>query len=111
MFEKLASNNQMLMGIGVWIFIFVVFYFLLIRPQKKREQKLRDMRNSIEKGDTVVTIGGIVARVARVEKDTVVLEVGANRTKMPFEKWAIGRVSEKAPKSTEEVVEVEDKLD
>ncbi len=47
------------------------------------------MRDSINVGDKVVTIGGLCATVAKVEEERVVLEVGPNRTKMPFEKWAI----------------------
>ena len=50
-------QNQMIMGIGIWVLIFVIFYFLLIRPQKKRDNQLKEMRNSIERGDTVVTVG------------------------------------------------------
>nr|WP_314277398.1 preprotein translocase subunit YajC [uncultured Peptostreptococcus sp.] len=103
-------QSQMIMGIGIWILIFVIFYFILIRPQKQKEKKLSEMRNSIEKGDTVVTVGGIIAMVARVEEDRVVLELGPNRTKVPFEKWAIGRVIEKAAKD-EKAAEVEEKLE
>ena len=55
-------QNQMIMGIGIWILIFVIFYFILIRPQKQKEKKLNEMRNSIEKGDTVITVGGIIAK-------------------------------------------------
>lgn len=104
------GQNQMIMAIGIWILVFVVFYFILVRPQKKKDQKLKEMRNSIEKGDTVVTIGGIIAKVAKVEEDRIILELGPNRTKVPFEKWAIGRVTEKVEKD-EDVIEVEDKLD
>ena len=102
-------KNQVIMSIGLWIVIFVAFYFILIRPQKKKDQKLREMRDSIEKGDTVVTIGGIIAKVTRVEEDKIILELGPNRTKVPFEKWAIGRVVEKVSK--DEVVEVEEKIE
>ena len=103
-------KQQMLMSAGLWILVFGVFYFVLIRPQKKKDQKLREMRNSIEKGDTVVTISGVIAKVAKVEEDKVVLDIGPSRTKVPFEKWAIGRVVEKANKD-EEVEEVEEKIE
>ncbi|MGL5694287.1 MAG: preprotein translocase subunit YajC, partial [Peptostreptococcaceae bacterium] len=75
--------------------IFAVFYFLFIKPQKKKEKALKDMRESVTVGDKVTTIGGIVANVAKVEEDVVVLELGPNRTKVPFEKWAIGTVHAK----------------
>ena len=51
------------------------------------------MRNNLNVGDKVTTIGGIVANVAKVEEDVVILEIGPNRTKVPFEKWAIGTVT------------------
>ncbi|MGL5329551.1 MAG: preprotein translocase subunit YajC [Peptostreptococcaceae bacterium] len=75
--------------------IFAVFYFLFIKPQKKKEKALKDMRESVSVGDKVTTIGGIVANVAKVEEDVVILELGPNRTKVPFEKWAIGTVHTK----------------
>ena len=53
------------------------------------------MRNNLNVGDKVTTIGGIIANVAKVEEDSVVLEIGPNRTKVPFEKWAIGTVESK----------------
>lgn len=75
--------------------IFAVFYFLFIRPQKKKENALKEMRNNLNVGDKVTTIGGIIANVAKVEEDSVILEIGPNRTKVPFEKWAIGTVESK----------------
>ena len=103
-------TQQLIMSLVLWVVVFAVFYFVLIRPQKKKDQKLKEMRNSIEKGDTVVTIGGVIAKVAKVEEDRIVLDLGPSRTKVPFEKWAIGRVVEKA--SSEEVsTDAEEKIE
>lgn len=88
-------QQQMIMGIVMWVAVFAVFYFLLIRPQKKKDKQLKDMRESLKVGDKVTTIGGIIANVAKVEEDCVVLELGPNRTKVPFEKWAIGTIEAK----------------
>ena len=88
-------TQQLIMSLVLWVVVFAVFYFLLIRPQKKKDKDLKQMRDSINVGDKVVTIGGLCATVAKVEEERVVLEVGPNRTKMPFEKWAIGTVTEK----------------
>ena len=88
-------TQQLIMSLVLWVVVFAVFYFLLIRPQKKKDKELKQMRDSINVGDKVVTIGGLCATVAKVEEERVVLEVGPNRTKMPFEKWAIGTVTEK----------------
>lgn len=90
-----AKTQQMIMGIVMWVVVFAVFYFLLIRPQKKKDKKLKEMRSAIAAGDKVTTIGGMIATVAKVEEDSVVLELGPNRTKVPFEKWAIGTIESK----------------
>ena len=93
-----AQTQQMIMGIVMWIAVFAVFYFLLIRPQKKKDKQLKEMRESLNVGDKVTTIGGIIANVAKVEENCVILEIGPNRTKVPFEKWAIGNVEPKSSK-------------
>ena len=91
----MGTTQQMIMGLVMWVAVFAVFYFLLIRPQKKKEKQLKEMRETLAPGDKVTTIGGIIANVAKVEEDFIVLELGPNRTKVPFEKWAIGTVEAK----------------
>ena len=89
------QTQQMIMGLLMWVVVFGVFYFLLIRPQKKKDKELKEMRENLNVGDNVTTIGGIIAHVAKVEENAVILEIGPNRTKVPFEKWAIGKVESK----------------
>ena len=91
------QTQQMIMGLLMWVVVFGVFYFLLIRPQKKKDKELKEMRENLNVGDKVTTIGGIIAHVAKVEENAVILEIGPNRTKVPFEKWAIGKVESKEP--------------
>lgn len=67
-----------LMGIAPLIILFVVFYFLLIRPQQKRAKEHKQMMSEIQKGDTIVTNGGIHGRVVSVNEDTVSVEVADN---------------------------------
>lgn len=90
-----AQTQQMIMGLLMWVVVFGVFYFLLIKPQKKKDKQLKEMRENLKVGDKVTTIGGIIAHVAKVEENAVILEIGPNRTKVPFEKWAIGAVQSK----------------
>lgn len=90
-----GQTQQIIMAIVMWVVVFGVFYFLFIKPQKKKEKQLKEMRESLSVGDKVVTIGGIIANVAKVEEDCVILELGPNRNKVPFEKWAIGTVESK----------------
>ena len=89
------QTQQMIMGLLMWVVVFGVFFFLLIRPQKKKDKELKEMRENLNVGDKVTTIGGIIAHVAKVEENAVILEIGPNRTKVPFEKWAIGKVESK----------------
>lgn len=89
------QTQQMIMGLLMWVVVFGVFYFLLIRPQKKKDKELKEMRENLNVGDKVTTIGGIIAHVAKVEENAVILEIGPNRTKVPFEKWAVGKVESK----------------
>ena len=68
----------------------LIFYFLIYRPQKKRRQQEETLRASIEVGDEIVTIGGICGRVVSIkEDDIIVIETGADRTKLKMKNWSI----------------------
>ena len=82
-----AETTSMLVTFVPLIGMVVLLYFFMIRPQK--EKQAADMRNSIEVGDGITTIGGIVGRVASIKEDTFVLETGSDRVKMRFKRWAI----------------------
>lgn len=74
----------------VWLVIMVaLFYFMLIRPQKKKEKADRQLRASLQAGDTIVTIGGFTGRVLSVKDDEVTFETGAAKTRLTVKKWAI----------------------
>ncbi|MCL1823320.1 MAG: preprotein translocase subunit YajC [Oscillospiraceae bacterium] len=59
-----------------------VFYFLLIRPERKRSKKAKDMRDNLQIADEVVTVGGIIGRVLSIKDDTVLIETGGDRTRI-----------------------------
>ncbi|KXB67462.1 preprotein translocase, YajC subunit [Parvimonas sp. KA00067] len=82
-----------------------IAYFLLIKPQKKRQKAMMDMRESLKKGDDVVTIGGIKGTVVNVTDTDVVIETSSDRTKMEFVKSAIHSIVSKSEESSEEVEE------
>ena len=65
-----------------FVVVLAVMYFMLISPQKKREKKLTDMRNSLEIGDGVVTAGGIVGRIISIKEDTVVIETASSKIRL-----------------------------
>ena len=70
----------------------VMLYFMIYRPQKKQEKKDAAMRSSLEIGDQVTTIGGVIGRVVAIKDDTFVLETGADRVKIRFRRSAISSV-------------------
>lgn len=70
-----------LAGIIPLILMVVVFYFILIRPQKKKEKKLREMINALKVGDEVASIGGIHGKIVRVKDELFILETGVGTTK------------------------------
>ncbi|NBI06938.1 preprotein translocase subunit YajC [Senegalia massiliensis] len=72
------------------IALLVIFYFLLIRPQQKKDKKIREMRSNLSVGDQIITIGGIVGKVTKIKEDDITIEVGADKTKFDVKKWAIG---------------------
>ncbi len=84
MFEKLAyaapaatpQGPSLLVNLFPFVFMLLIFYFLLIRPQQKRQQELKKLVDNLKKGDRVVTAGGMIGTVVGVQNDYVVLKVG-----------------------------------
>ncbi len=75
--------------IGLIVVLFVIMYFVMIRPQRKRQKEEAQMRNNLRVGDEITTIGGICGRVLQLKEDSIVIETGADRSKMTIKKWAI----------------------
>ena len=71
------------------LLVVVAMYFILIRPQKKREKETQKMRNNVQVGDEITTSGGIIGRVVSLREDTVVIETGSDRSKIRIKRWAI----------------------
>ena len=74
----------------------VVFYFFIIRPQKKQEKEANDMRNNLTVGDEITTIGGIIGKVVSIKDETCVIETTKDRTHIRILRSAISRVDVKA---------------
>lgn len=73
-----ASQTDMLTSFLPMIAIFVVFYFLLIRPQQKRAREARELLSALEKGNEVVTSGGMVGKIAKLSDQYVTIEIAPN---------------------------------
>ncbi len=74
----------------------IVFYFFLLRPQRKKDKAVKDMLDALKTGDRVCTIGGIYGTVDRIKDDTVTLLVGPEKTKLIMARWAIRSVENAA---------------
>lgn len=76
-------------GVLPFVLLFGAFYFFILRPQRKKEKEVQKMRSNIEVGDEIVTIGGIMGIVTSVKEDVLVIETGADRSKVRIAKWAV----------------------
>lgn len=88
-----ANGMSAYMMIVIYILLFAAIYFIMIRPQSKKRKQEEEMRESLEIGDELVTIGGIKGRVVSIKDDeSFILETGPDRTKILFQKWAISSI-------------------
>ena len=111
MFNFMLQANQngggmdWIWTVGMIVVLFAVFYFFMIRPQKKQEKRDSEMRDSLAVGDEVTTIGGIIGKVVSIKGETFVLETTRDKTKIRFLKGAIRSVDVKAADIAAAVIE------
>ncbi len=86
-----AENSAGIMQFVMMLALLVGMYFLMIRPSSKRKKQEDEMRNNIQIGDKITTIGGIIGRVVAIkdENESFVIETGVDRSKIKIKKWAI----------------------
>lgn len=82
------------------VLMFVLFYFLLIRPQKKRQNSVQQMQNSLKKGDKIVTIGGMHGTIDAIDESKIVIK-SPDGAKLTFDRQAIREVTQSAPERSE----------
>ena len=76
------------------ILIFVVFYFMLIRPQRKKDKEAKQMLENLKVGDRICTIGGIYGTIIRIKDQVLTIEVGEAKTQMMIARWAVRNVEQ-----------------
>ena len=86
------------------VLMFAVFYFLLIRPQRKKDKKAKDMLSKLTVGDRICTIGGIYGTITAIKDDTIELSVGKDNVKLIFARWAIRNVENVAAENDSEAL-------
>ena len=79
------------------VILIAVMYFLMIRPQRKKDKAINEMRRSLTVGDEIVTIGGIVGKIVKTKDETIVIQVGSERIKLEMMRWAVSSVTKEAP--------------
>lgn len=98
----------------MWAVIIAALYFFVMRPSSKKKKEEAQMRNSLEIGDEITTIGGIMGRVVAIkdDEDAIIIETGSDRVKMKFKKWCISTVDtvKEAP-AKEKATEKEEKTE
>lgn len=94
--DEVSPWYQVLSLVIPFALLAVVFYFFILKPQKKQQREAQQMRDSIGRGDTVVTAGGIVGIVITVKDDMILLESSGDKTKIQVQKWAVSSILDKA---------------
>lgn len=96
------STGTMILYAAIYIVLFGgIFYFLLIRPQKKQQKQINDLQSRLEPGDNIMTTGGFYGTVLDIVDDTVIVEFGNNKNcRIPMHKNAIAEI-EKANQGDE----------
>lgn len=89
-----AGILYMLIQMAPMILIIVVMYFILIRPQRKKDKEAKAMLAALKKGDRICTIGGIYGTITNIKDDVLTVEVGEAKTVMVFARWAVRNVEE-----------------
>ncbi|MCL1983730.1 MAG: preprotein translocase subunit YajC [Clostridiales bacterium] len=84
--------NSAVAQFGFLIVFIAIMYLLLIRPQRKKEKAISEMRASVQVGDEIITIGGICAKVVKTKSDSLIIQVGADKVKFEIMRWAVSKI-------------------
>lgn len=97
--STLASMNILLAGgqgsssLIFMVAMFAIFYFMLIRPQRKKDKQIRDMRASLKRGDEIITIGGLHGKIVKITDDYIIIEMEHAKQRIKIQKWAVHSVT------------------
>ena len=97
MLETAATTGALVSSIVPFALVIVLMYFMIIRPQKKKDKQFKDMLSALEIGDKIVTIGGFYGKVTKIKDDKIDFECGQgeNQSVMHIYKWGIKEVLKK----------------
>ena len=84
--------SRMLITMLPLVLLIVIMYFMLIKPQKKRERQVNEMRSNLHVGDDIITIGGICGKIVKTKEDSIIIQVGADKVKFEMMRWSVSKV-------------------
>ena len=87
--EGQVQQANPIYSIVLMVAMVAIFYFFIMRPQKKKQKEEEKMRNDLQIGDEIVTIGGIYGKIVSLKEDSFVLESVVDKSKTKFARWAI----------------------
>ena len=93
-------ESQAMSSLLFLVAFIAIMYFLLIRPQRKKEKEITAMRNRLMVGDEIITIGGIRGKIVKTREDSLVIQVGADKVKFEIMRWGISKVVESSTRPT-----------
>ena len=88
--------GEMTSSLIVMVVFIAAMYFLLIRPQKKKDKQIQAMRSNLQVGDEIITIGGIRGKIVKTKEDSIVVQVGADKVKFEMMRWSVSTVESSA---------------
>ncbi len=86
------AGGDLIMTLGMMVAMVAIFYFLLIRPQRKKDKQVKNMLAALKVGDRICTIGGLYGTIAALKDDTVTLTMGSLQNTIVIARWAIRSV-------------------
>jgi len=87
-----ATTGSTIFTILYFVFFIVIMYLIIFLPQKRRDKKAKEMLNSLQVGNEIITIGGVAGKVINIKDDEVTIETSVEKTQLVFKKWAIKEV-------------------
>ena len=84
-----AGTGSLISTVVMMVAMVAIFYFLLIRPQRKKDKQVKDMLSALKVGDRICTIGGLYGTIAALKDDTVTLTMGSLQNTIVIARWAI----------------------
>lgn len=94
--EAATGGGSQWMTLIMLVVIIAVFYFVMYLPQKKQEKKINSMRDNLQVGDEITTIGGIIGQIISIKEETVLIESSGDKTKIRILRSAVKNVDVKA---------------